>query len=104
MKDIIVHQVNVAHYRLIELSKLADQAKPFYDWVERIAKQISGYNKSFSEILLTCNKSQIKQIISSDIVFHFNMNPNKFVGFDDETQQKLNKYIESLFKPDSNEK
>jgi len=31
MKDIIVHQVNVAHYRLVELSNLADQAKPFYD-------------------------------------------------------------------------
>jgi hypothetical protein len=65
MKDIIVHQVNIAHYRLVELSKLADQAKPFYDWVERIAKQVSGYNKSLSEILLICNKSQIKQIISS---------------------------------------
>jgi len=32
MTDIIVHQVNIAHYRLVELSKLADQAKPFYDW------------------------------------------------------------------------
>jgi hypothetical protein len=32
-----------------------------------------------------------------DIVFHFNMNPNKFVGFDEESQQKLNKYMESLF-------
>jgi hypothetical protein len=65
MKDIVVHQVNIAHYRLVELSKLADQAKPFYDWVERIAKQVSGYNKSLSEILLICNKSQIKRIISS---------------------------------------
>jgi hypothetical protein len=65
MKDIIVHQVNITHYRLVELSKLADQAKPFYDWVERIAKQVSGYNKSLSEILLTSNKSQIKQIVSS---------------------------------------
>jgi len=35
---------------------------------------------------------------SIDIIFHFNMNPNQFVGFDEETQQKLNKYIESLFK------
>jgi hypothetical protein len=39
-----------------------------------------------------------------DVVFHFNMNPNKFIGFDDGTQQKLNKYIESLFNPDRSEK
>ena len=65
MKDIIVHKVNITHYRLIELSNLADQAKPFYDWVEKIAKQVTGYNKSLSEILFSSNKSQIKKIISA---------------------------------------
>ncbi len=28
-----------------------------------------------------------------DMVFHFNMNPNKFIGFDDASQIQLNKYI-----------
>lgn len=65
MNEIIVHQVNIAHYRLVELSKLADQAKPFYDWVEKAAKQLTGHNKSLSEILLTANKPEIKQIIVS---------------------------------------
>jgi hypothetical protein len=65
MNEIIVHQINIAHYRLVELSKLADQAKPFYDWVEKAAKQLTGYNKSLSEILLMVNKPQIKQIILS---------------------------------------
>ena len=37
MNDLIVHQVNIAHYRLIELSRLVDQAKPFYDWIEKHA-------------------------------------------------------------------
>ncbi|MDR2842006.1 MAG: hypothetical protein LBV52_02270 [Spirochaetaceae bacterium] len=65
MKDIIVHQINVAHYRLVELTKLANQAKPFYDWVERIAKQTTGYSKSLSEILFSSNKEQIKEIITA---------------------------------------
>jgi hypothetical protein len=39
-----------------------------------------------------------------DIVFHFNMNPNKFAGFDDKAQQRLNKYIEALFNPDRRKK
>jgi hypothetical protein len=65
MKDIIVHQVNVAHYRLVELSNLADQTKPFYDWVEKVAKRVTGYNKNLSEILFSSNKLQINQIISA---------------------------------------
>ena len=52
MKDLIVHQINIAHYRLIELTKLADQAKPFYDWVESHAKRVTGSHKNLNEILL----------------------------------------------------
>ena len=31
-----------------------------------------------------------------DKVFHFNMNPNKFVGFDEASQIQLNKYIQGV--------
>jgi hypothetical protein len=31
-----------------------------------------------------------------DKVFHFNMNPNKFVGFDEASQIELNKYIQGV--------
>ncbi len=63
MNDLIVHQINITHYRLIELTKLADQAKPFYDWVEKYAKQVTGSHRSLNEILLTCSKTQIEEII-----------------------------------------
>lgn len=46
MNDLIVHKINIAHYRLIELAKLADQAKPFYDWIEKHAKRITGSHRS----------------------------------------------------------
>jgi hypothetical protein len=65
MNKLIIHQVNIAHYRLIELTKIADQAKPFYDWVEKQAKRITGDNHSLSEILLTCKKNQIADIITA---------------------------------------
>jgi hypothetical protein len=64
MKDLIVHQVNISHYRLVELAKLADQAKPFFDWVEKKAKKTTGSHKGLSEILLTSSKKQIKDIIA----------------------------------------
>jgi len=58
MNELIVHTIDIAHYRLVELTKLADQAKPFYDWVEKQAKRITGSNRSLNEILLTCSKDE----------------------------------------------
>jgi len=63
LKDLVIHQVNIAHYRLIELAKLADQAKPFYDWVEKVSKRITGQSKDLNAILFSCSKQQIKEII-----------------------------------------
>ncbi|CAD5963603.1 NheIR [Planktothrix tepida] len=63
MNDLIVHTINIAHDRLIELTKLADQAKPFYDWVEKQAKRITGSNRCLNEILLSCSKLEIEKII-----------------------------------------
>ncbi len=63
MKEIIVHQVNIAHYRLLELTLLADQAKPFYDWIERTARQVTGSHLTLNELLLTASKEQLKSII-----------------------------------------
>ncbi len=63
MKEIIVHQVNIAHYRLLELTLLADQAKPFYDWIEKTARQITGSHLTLNELLLTCTKEQLKSIV-----------------------------------------
>ncbi|MDM8561204.1 hypothetical protein [Candidatus Parabeggiatoa sp. HSG14] len=63
MKELIVHQVNITHYRLVELSQLADQAKPFYDWVEKIAKKQTGSHKLLNEIILHASKEELSNII-----------------------------------------
>lgn len=65
MNDLIVHQVNIAHYRLVELSKLADQAKPFYDWIEKKAKASTGSHRTLHDILLSCSKAELNNIIKS---------------------------------------
>ena len=61
--ELIVHQVNIAHYRLVELSRLADQARPFYDWVEKRAKRETASSGTLNEILLNCSKSQLEHIV-----------------------------------------
>lgn len=63
MNDLIVHQINIAHYRLIELAKLADQAKPFYDWIEKHAKMATGSHKSLNDIIFDSSKKELKEVI-----------------------------------------
>ncbi len=65
MNEVIVHQVDITHYCLVELSKLADQAKPFYDWVEKTAKRLTGSHKELNEILMSANKTDIVSIINA---------------------------------------
>jgi hypothetical protein len=65
MNDVIVYQVNIAHYRLIELTALADQAKPFYDWVEKHARRVTGSHRPLNEILLNSSKAEIEAIITA---------------------------------------
>ena len=65
MEEIVVHTINITHARLIALSGLAEQAKPFYDWVERKSKAVTSSHKSLGEILLEASLDEIKRIISA---------------------------------------
>ncbi|MEW6211530.1 MAG: hypothetical protein AB1631_24400 [Acidobacteriota bacterium] len=62
-KRLIVSDVDITHARLVELTKLADQARPFYDWIEsRFRKSLSS-NASLDEILKAASRSEIKSAI-----------------------------------------
>lgn len=63
MEDLIVHKVDISHARLVELTKLADQAKPFYDWVENKVKIQTGSHKELNEILYDLNEADIRKAI-----------------------------------------
>jgi hypothetical protein len=64
VNDLIVHQVDVTHFRLVELSRLADQAKPFYDWVEKTAKKVTGSHRELSEILMLTGRDDLTAIVN----------------------------------------
>lgn len=80
MTELIVHKVNIAHYRLIELTKLADQAKPFYDWIEKHAKRVTGSHKLLSEIIFTCARSELHEIIQACYFDQADVRPLLFDG------------------------
>lgn len=61
--ELIVHQVNIAHYRLVELTRLSDLAKPFYDWIERKFKQEAGTFSTLNDIIMTSNRNDLRKMI-----------------------------------------
>jgi hypothetical protein len=55
--------VNLVHGRLPELAKLADAAKPFYEWLEQLAQAQARNALSLSENLLTMSEADLKAFI-----------------------------------------
>lgn len=56
--------IDLSHSRLTELAKLADQAKPFYDWVTGQFRKLRQSNQSLTELLMTGTEEEILQGIA----------------------------------------
>jgi hypothetical protein len=61
--NLLHYGVELSHARLNELLKLADAAKPFYDWVEVQARAVCGNRESLSENLARMSLENIMQLI-----------------------------------------
>jgi hypothetical protein len=64
-KPLIISGVDVTHTRLVDLTKLADQAEPFYQWVEKQFQKILGQSGLLDLLLKTLDESQIKRAMSA---------------------------------------
>jgi hypothetical protein len=61
---LIVSGVDISHSRLVDLAKLADQAKPFYEWVEKQFQTALKTDVTLSEMLATATQGQLSKIIA----------------------------------------
>ena len=65
--------------------------------ISDIKREIKDYHIVVIIIAENWSASEIRTIDNEiDMIFHFNMSPNKFIGFDEEAQVKFNKYIETI--------
>jgi len=64
MNFLIIDGVDITHSRLVDLTKLADQAKPFYDWVEAQFKSVVSMSQTLDEILQTAKPDEIQAAIT----------------------------------------
>jgi hypothetical protein len=55
--------VDLKHQRLVELTKLADAARPFYEWVEHQCQQMLGKAIDLNAALMSMSEAEIKNLI-----------------------------------------
>lgn len=53
--------VDISHARLVDLTRLADQAKPFYEWIERTFQDVLSETRNFTEILNHSDLDDLRQ-------------------------------------------
>jgi len=63
--ELVVHNIDISHSRLVDLTKLADEAKPFFDWIERRAMDIKKNSQTFDNNIMNMNIDEIKELIES---------------------------------------
>lgn len=63
MELLFIAGVDISHQRLGDLARLADQAKPFYDWVEKVFQQTLRTNKTLNQILNSASLQNIESAI-----------------------------------------
>ncbi len=64
MNLLIVNGVDITHSRLVDLTRLADQARAFYDWVEVQFQTVLSTSDSLDEILRTATQYEIRKAVS----------------------------------------
>jgi hypothetical protein len=62
---LIIDGVDLTHYRLIDLTRLADQTKPFYDWVESQFQATLMKPLSLDEFLKSSSQEEIQTAIAN---------------------------------------
>ena len=62
---VILYDTDFTNYRATELVKLANQAKPFYEWIEKQFQRTTHDGRTFPEILFDADLDTIRAAISS---------------------------------------
>ena len=63
--ELPIYGVDFSHARLVDLTKLADQAQPFYEWIERQFQRYFHSSKNLQELIFCATKSEIEAAIRS---------------------------------------
>ena len=63
--ELPIYGVDFSHARLVDLTKLADQAQPFYDWIERQFQKNFHSSQNLQELIFSASKSDLQAAIRS---------------------------------------
>ena len=58
MEFLIIAGIDISHIRLVDLTRLAEQAKPFYEWVEGQFQKVLLTTDSLDQMVRTATEPQ----------------------------------------------
>ncbi len=61
--ELPIYGVDFSHARLIDLSKLADQAQPFYEWIEKQFQMCFHSSSSLQELIFSASQPELESAI-----------------------------------------
>jgi len=62
--ELVIHGVDFTHARLVDLTKLADQASPFFAWIEREFQAHFHSDKSFQDLVFSASLEDLIEAIT----------------------------------------
>lgn len=63
MERLVISEIDISHSRLVELTKLADQAEPFYDWIEDRFQRYLHRQQPLNGLLQNLDKATLESAI-----------------------------------------
>jgi hypothetical protein len=63
MELLLMAGVDISHARLLDLLKLVEQAKPFFDWVEKVFQTTLGVSDNMENCILMATFDQLRAVI-----------------------------------------
>lgn len=63
-QELLLHGVDISHGRLVDLTQLADQAEPFYLWIEKQFQIHFHSSKNLQELIFEASRDEIQSAIT----------------------------------------
>jgi hypothetical protein len=61
--ELVLYGIDFSHLRLLDLTKLADQAEPFYRWIEKQFQMEFHQSKTLQDLILSATRQELQRAI-----------------------------------------
>jgi len=61
--ELVINGVDFVHFRLLDLTRIANQAEPFYRWVETVFQRVTHSSQSLEQLVKASSIRELERCI-----------------------------------------